>query len=439
MKQNRIRCLFSTILLCLSMHVMAQDSSKLSLQQAIDMCIRNSHLLKISAAKMDDAKASLQAAKDAQLPNFSLSANYLRLGFAKIDLNKANNTSGNQGASKSPSQAMYGIANVSLPLYAGNRIHYGIEAASLLEKAASSDGKTDKQSVILYGTNAFVNLYKLQEWVSMVKEQLASDLVRDSSLVSLEKNGVITRNDLLKSQLQTSSVELSLLEAENNRHLAEINMNLMMGRAQDRVITIDSDFLNDKEEIKDFEEYETLAFKNRNELQAIANRKNAALLGIKSAKAEAYPTIGLSGGYVSANVPDVLTITNAVNIGVGVQYNVSNLWKKNTQLMKAKARETQVLATEGIWIDSIKMQLNRDYQNYLLSKKKTSLYEKARDQATENFRIINNKYNNNLATISDLLEANVALLLSRLNLKAANADSFLAYQKLQHTAGLSHY
>jgi outer membrane protein TolC len=403
------------------------------------MCIKNSHLLKISAAKTDEAKASLQAAKDAQLPNFNVSANYLKLGFAKIDLNKANNTSGgNQGASKSPSQAMYGIANVSMPLYAGNRIHYGIEAASLLEKAASLDGNTDRESVILYSTNAYVHLYKLQEWVSLVKEQLASDLVRDSSLISLEKNGVITRNDLLKSQLQTSSEELSLLEAENNHHLAEINMNLMMGRAEDREITIDSDFLIDKEEIKDFAEYESLAFKNRNELQAIVNRKNAALLGIKSAKAEAYPTIGLSGGYVSAHIQDVLTITNAVNIGFGVQYNVSNLWKKNTQLMKAKARETQVLASEGIWIDSIKMQLNRDYQHYLLSKKKTALYEKAHDQATENFRIINNKYKNNLATISDLLEANVALLLSRLNLKTAHADAFLAYHKLQQSAGLSH-
>jgi outer membrane protein TolC len=50
------------------------------------------------------------------------------------------------------------------------------------------------------------------------------------------------------------------------------------------------------------------------------------------------------------------------------------------------------------------------------AQKKMQVYQKAIDQATENYRITKNKYDNSLATTTDLLDANVAQLLARLNL-----------------------
>ena len=247
---------------------------------------------------------------------------------------------------------------------------------------------------------------------------------------------MLARNDLLKSQLQTSNIELSLLDAENNLNLANVNMNLMLGLPENTTLQIDSSFINTTQQIKAFADYEMLALQNRKDMQALGFRKKAAATGIKSARAEAYPTLALTGGYVAAYIPHFVTITNAVNIGLGVQYNLASLWKTNTKLQQAQAREIQVAASEEILNDAIRLQINKDYQNYLLSQKKIDVYEKASLQAAENYRITNNKYNNSLVTITDLLEADVALLQTKLNISFAKADAVLAYNKLLQTAGL---
>jgi hypothetical protein len=56
--------------------------------------------------------------------------------------------------------------------------------------------------------------------------------------------------------------------------------------------------------------------------------KESSILGAKAAKSENLPTIAITGGYFAADVPGLLTVTNAINVGVGVQYNLDNLWKK---------------------------------------------------------------------------------------------------------------
>ncbi len=51
--------------------------------------------------------------------------------------------------------------------------------------------------------------------------------------------------------------------------------------------------------------------------------------------------IALTGGYVAADIPNFLTLYNAVNVGVGLQYNLSSLWKTDAKVQQAKARVQQ--------------------------------------------------------------------------------------------------
>lgn len=415
--------------------IQAQDSTKnITLQQAIDLSIRNSKNLTISKAKIEEANAVLVEAKNSQLPDFKISGSYLRLNSANIDLKSKSDTV-NSGPGIKVNQALYGTATLSMPLFAGGRIKYGIESARLLKEASMLDAEQDKDAVIFNCTKAFVNLYKSYEAVLVVKENLQSSLSRDTNFANLEKNGLLARNDLLKSQLQTSNIELSLMDAETNNKMAMVNMNLMLGLPENTILQPDSSFINVKPAIKTFTEYEDLALQKRNDVRAIGFRKKAAATTIQSAKAEIYPSIGLTGGYVAAYVPDVITITNAINIGVGVQYNLANLYKKNSSLMKAKARQTQLTASEADLQDAIRLQVNQDFQQYLLSEKKILVFEKAVEQAKENYRITKNKYDNSLVTLTELLEADVALLQAKLNSSYGKAEAVLAYNKLLETSG----
>ena len=413
----------------------SQDIRPVSLREAIELGLKNSRQLKTDSARVKIASASVIEAEDNRLPGFTISSSYLRINSPNVAL-KLKSVSSDSSRPAKISQAMYGIASLSYPLYAGGRIKYGIESAKYLEIAAELDGDNDKQAVILNTINAFINLYKSSKVIDLVRESLEQSRKRDTDFLRLENNGLLARNDRLKASLQTSNLELSLLDAENNQRLANVNMDLLLGLPEKLTLVPDSASLMNVPTLKSFEEYEQSAFQNRKDVEALTYRLKAANGGIKSAKAERYPTIALSGGYVAAYIPNLLTVTNAINIGVGVQYNLAGLWKTNTSLLKAKAKEQELIANGEIVSDAIRLQVNQDYQNYVLSIKKIEVYQKALIQAAENFRVTKNKYNNNLVTTTDLLDADVAKLQATLNLTLSKADAISAYNKLLQTSGL---
>ena len=417
-------------------YTMAQEKKALDLNTAIDMSLANSKQLKGSKARIDVAVAEVKEAEDNRLPNFNFSASYIKLSSANVNLKSNSNNSSGGNTTPKISQALYGIATISYPLYAGGRIKYAIESAKYLEQAAKLDADNDKEGVILNTLNAYTNLYKAGVTTNVIKESLASSRQRDSSFSRLEQNGLLARNDLLKTELQTSNIELTLLDAENNYKLANINMNLMLGLPENTELVIDTTSFQQLYKIKNIEEYEMLAIQNRKDVQALSIRKKAAGIAIKSANTEGYPTIALTGGYIAADIPNFITVTNAVNIGIGVQYNIASLWKTNTKLLQAKAREQEMQANEEQLNDVVSLQVNQDYQNYLLSQKRIEVYQKALQQATENFRITKNKYDNSLVTVTELLEADVALLQARLNLSLSKADAVQGYNRLLHTSGI---
>jgi outer membrane protein len=416
-------------------NAIAQDSRKITLTEAIDLGLANSHLLKNNKARIDEATAVLRQARERRLPDFTVSASYLYLP-AKPNVNLKTDSAAEGGGGPNVSQAMYGTANASLPVFTGGKLNYGIESARYLEEAARLDADENRSAVQMNIINAFSNLYKSAATVALVKENLEQSNQRVKDFSNLEKNGLLARNDLLKVQLQSSNTELALLEAENNNRLASVNMALMLGLPEQTVLAADSASFHPAAEVRTLPDYEQLALLERKDIAALSLRKKVADLEKKSVKADYYPNLALTAGYIAADIPGLLTVTNAVNVGVGVRYNLSSLWKTKSRIAEADARVQQITANQQQLNDDTRMQVNQAYQNYLLSQKKIEVYQVAVEQAAENYRITRNKYENALATTTDLLEADVQQLQTRLNLSNASVDAVVSYNKLLQTAGI---
>jgi outer membrane protein TolC len=425
--------------------VMGQDSVRnISLNEAIELSIKNSKPLKAAKARVDEATAALTEAKQKKLPDFKISGAYLRVTQPDIGLKvNLNNNNGGSGGSSGNSisnikinQAAYGIANLSLPLYSGLRIQYGIRSAEFLEKAATLDADNDKEDIIVNTISAFSNLYKANANVRLIRENLAQSRSRDSDFNNLEKNGLLARNDKLKAALQTSNIELDLVDAESNLHVANVNMNLLLGLPEHGQLMPDSNSLIQTNNLKAVDDYEQLAIQNRKDVQAMNFRRKASAVGIQAARSDYYPSLALTGGYIAADIPNLITITNAVTYGVGISYNVSSLWKTNAKVAQAKARLAEVQANEDYLDDQVKLEINKAYEEYISAEKKIEVSHKAIEQATENYKITKNKYDNSLVTVTDLLDANVALLQTEINLELAKADALLTYNTLLQKAGV---
>ena len=439
---RRLWSLAAGVLLTLPYTVsQAQEKRTLSLKEAITLSIQNSKELKLSQSKIDAALSSVKSAKNAQLPEASVSGSYLRVNEPNIINRLGSGSTDSTGSSTSMpkvNSAAYVMASVSVPVFSGFIIQSQKASAKYLAEAAKLDAENDREGIIQNTINAYSNLYKAQEAVALVQENLKQQQQRVGDFTNLEKNGLMARNDLLKAQLQQSNVEVSLLEAESNLKVAIITMDLLLGipEATDLAVVPDTYDAQLPDEGKGVAEWEQVAMQNRKDAAALTARENAANYGLKAAKGGYYPSLAVTGGYVALDIPNMFQVTNALNVGVGVKYNIASLYKNGSKVDDAKIQLQQVKINEEMLQDNIHININKAYQDYLVNQKKIDMYQKAIDQAEENYKIVKNKQENNLATTTDLLEADVANVQAKLNHAFAKADAMVSYSRLLETAGI---
>jgi len=435
--KKNLSIFFLVPFLLLSGHGYSQDGvRKITLEEAIDLSIKNNKPLRAAQARIDQATAGTTIAKQNQLPDLKVSGSYLRLTQPNITMAKSSNSGGTPSEPAKIDQAAYGIVNLSLPIYSGLKIQYGIRSSEFLEKAATLDAGQDKDAVIMNTIDAFSNLYKARANLRVIRENLAQSQSRDADFANLEKNGLLARNDKLKALLQTANIELTMADVENNLKVAMVNMNIMLGLPEETQLLPDSSSLVEPVSVKTMQEYEQLALQNRKDMQAIGYRKKASEVGIQQAKADYYPALALTSGYIAADIPNFLTITNAFTLGVGVSYNVSSLWKTNAHVSQAKARLAEVQANEEDLYDEVRRQVNQAYEALMTANKKIEVTEASIEQGKENYKIVKNKYDNSLLTVTDLLDANALMLQSQISYELAKADAIVAYNTLLERAGI---
>jgi outer membrane protein TolC len=130
-----------------------------------------------------------------------------------------------------------------------------------------------------------------------------------------------------------------------------------------------------------------------------------------------------------------VTVTNAMNVGLGLSYNLSSIFKNGKDVKAAKSRAKEVEAQTAILTDKIKNDIVAARENYDLSLKQAQVYGDAVVQAAENYRIVKDKYDNGLSDTNDLLEADVDNLSAQINQAYAKANVALKFYELLEATG----
>jgi len=410
----------------------AQEKTSLTLNEAINLAWTKSNEVTLANTKVKTKKYELQSTKNNQYPDLKLSGQYQRLANASVNfkLNQNNN------AQPLPivNQLMIGQLNASVPVFSGFKIQNSITVYENLYQAEMATASQTKEEIALRVIDYYASLYKAQKTIELLKENQKSAQQRVKDFIELEKNGIIPRNDLLKSKLQASQIQLSLDETNNN--LKIINFYL---------VTLLKLNPNTKLEIReeDFADFQMTnvptndlpALENRKDLEALRFQGKASEATIKIAKGSYYPAIAIVGGYTALDLSNVITVQNAMNIGVGISYDLSAILKNGTLVKLAESKYLEVQNSESILTDYIKIQVKKAIEDYDLALKQSVVYVEAEEQSTENYRIVKDKYDNGLSDTNDLLEADVEQLSSKINKALARANTIQKYYELLSVTG----
>jgi outer membrane protein TolC len=412
--------------------VEAQQKTSLTLTEAIDMAWSKSNEITLANTKIKTKKLELQATKNNQYPDLKLSGQYQRLANAGINF-KLNQSSAPQ---QMPvvNQLMVGQLNATVPVYAGFKIQNTIKAQDYLYQAEMANAEQTKEEIALRVIEYYASLYKAQKTIEILKENQKSAKQRVKDFIELEKNGIIPRNDLLKSKLQVSKIQLSLDETTNNLKTINFYLTTLLKLNPETQLEIrEADFADFK--MTNVPTNELPALENRKDLKALQHQVKASETNVKISKGSYYPTIALVGGYTALDLSNVITVQNAMNVGVGISYDLSMLLKNGTLVKIAENKVIEVQNNEAILTDYIRTQVKKAIEDYDLALKQTLVYEEAQEQATENYRIVKDKYDNGLSDTNDLLEADVEQLNSKINKALAKANSIQKYYELLSVTG----
>jgi outer membrane protein TolC len=279
-----------------------------------------------------------------------------------------------------------------------------------------------------------VNLYKAQESISLIKENLKSAEQRVKDFTAMEQNGLLARNDLLKSQLQVSNIQATLDDAIAKE--ANINYQLvtLLKLPEATKITPNTAYFKNAGGITpSISESEAIA--QRNDLEALRWQEKASEANVKIAKGDYYPSIGLSAGYVALDIQNVVQVTNAMNFGVGVSYDLAGIFKNGKKVKAAQSRAEETKQQLAIQTDRVKVEIHESLENYNLSIKQNKSFTDAVEQSGENYRIVKDKYDNGLVDTNDLLEADVEQLRAKINETFSKADITQRYYELLNASG----
>ena len=411
----------------------AQEKKLMTLKEAVELAVTNSDPASLAKAKVEASKLEVDITKNTRYPSVKATGQYLKLSSAHIDSNIQTNNDPNAAPAKplKADQLRLGQVNASMPIFNGFKISNSIKQSESMYKSETFAEKHSKEQIGLEVVEMFASLYKAQQMVDLIEDNLKSADQRVKDFTAMEQNGLIARNDLLKSQLQQSNVKLSLDNAKKNTAISNYRLVTLLKLPEGTQVEIDIDAVK-----RDMASNQgNTATGERNDLKAMELKKQAAESGIKIAKSGYYPSLSLSGGYVALDLNNVLTVTNAMNIGVGLSYDISNIFKngKNVKLAESRVKQTEIAVSQ--LNDQIKEDVFMANENYTLSLKQSLVYEKAVEQATENYRIVKDKYDNSLSDTNDLLEADYQQLQSKINQALSKADVAQKYYELQFATG----
>ncbi|MES2808339.1 MAG: TolC family protein [Bacteroidota bacterium] len=426
--------LIALLLMTLANNVSAQDKD-LKLEEAIKLGLENSKVLKLSQSKIDQAISQYNQAKDSALPTGDVSftynraqipANRLAFGAESISLPKEAN-------------AWLGIASVKQTIFAGGRLKYAKESTDLLTNVARLDAVRDKDEITYQIINGYYTLYKVLQSQKVVKQNLESIDAQIHQSQRFFEQGLVTKNDVLRFQLQRSNIELTGIDLESNRKIINHNLDILLGLPEQTRLTI-AEIPMAKRSVGTLTDYIDSAMLNRQELRQLDLRTRVAETNIKSINANTTPTLSASAAAyyvdVAANpLPKSGSFITPITVGVTAAWNFGALWTNKNKLSEARIQKDEVAINKSITLDNVKNEVNQEYQNYVRAMDKIQLLQTSIEQAGENNNILASKYKSNIASATDRVDAETLLYQAQINLELAKADAGLAYYTLMKSTG----
>ena len=433
-----LKRLFSAVAFATAMTSVSysQNVRPLDISQLFDLIEQNNLTLGVQKTGIEVARGGVKSAKSQRLPeiNASFSASYI--GNALLmerDFTEVKNLT-------SPHFGNTFTLYAQQVVYAGGAVSAGIKMAEIGAEQATVGTELSRQGQRFLALSQYLDLQKIANREKVLRSNIELTQQLIDNINEKHAQGVALKNDVTRYELQLQTLKLNLTKLENTRSILNHQLCNTLGiSVSDRIEptedTTEKTFCKEGEE-----QWQKDATAVSPRMKIAQLNEEMSLQQEKLAKSELLPKIAVVAsnnfnGPITFELPPIDKNLNIWYVGIGVRYSISSLFKSNKKLSQARIATRQAQEQKALAQEELDNNVQSAYTEYLQSYVELETQKKNVELANENYSVVNDRYLNQLALITDMVDAANMKLDAELSEVDARINIAYQYYKVKFVAG----
>lgn len=342
------------------------------------------------------------------------------------------------GGANSVSNAFSNGISVNIPLYTGGLVEGQIDVAKLGKTNAQEEILRVEQATKYSAIQGYYGLLAYQE-LQGVYHEAVDNLQGHLDNVQAQYNvGTKAKVDVLSSDVSLANAKTTAITADNNVAVAESNLNNILGLPLETKLNLaDHQLPFDTYNIS-LQEATDYAMKYRPEVLQAAIAVQEAERNIDIANAGNRPTVAITGGndWADNTFPGIDANKRSWKVAAGVTYSLYDGGATKAKVNQAKQDLLVARETEQKTREAVQLEVKQAYLNIRSAAQKVEETQTVVDQARENYRIQNIRYQAGVGINLDVLDAQLSLNEAQVNHIQALYDYNVGIAKLEQVMGV---
>jgi len=437
MKVLRINMLLSAILV-VSVTSFSQGNSNraLTMQEAFDLAAKNSAQMKISEVNTALARQKTEIAELGRLPGISSSLNYGYLSNSEIWDPKSHE----HATAPLPHHLTQFSVQAAEVIFKGGEVTNNIRKATLEEQVAVLSQEKNLEDIKFLVAAKYLDIYRLliQRTIYVNNAKLAEERLKN--VLSLQRQGAVTNNDVLRNKLILSDLELAIRKTDANIEILNQQLNTVLGLSfNDRLIP-DSALLATSLRNETISKLMAETYQYNKDLKTAAKEIEIAKTNLKIIEADRLPEVSLFSAsnlqrpFLNA-APAVDIYYNVWSAGISIKYGISSIYQSPRKRKAGRIQIEQSVAKQTLQKQNVELAVNAALIKYNEARDELTTYIDDLKSAEENYRIVEKKYFNQLALVTDIIDATNTKIESELKVSNARINVVYNHYQLKKSTG----
>jgi outer membrane protein TolC len=432
-----------SIALAVASVLAAAAQEPLTLQQAARTALQSHPSIDAADAAELQAGAGIVQARSELFPRLSWSESYTRgnnpvyafgtlldqkrFSAADFALSSLNNPDAVQN--------FRSLVSAEQTLFDANRTKHAVRAARLEQEMSAERRRSGELDVLMGVVRTYFGAVVSAEGARVAEQAVASaeaDLQRAQAMFEA---GLTTKADVLAVQVHRSTAEQERIRAVNDYEVSRAALNDAIGLDLDAQRELVTTLAPAPPPIQSLEEYVALASADQPDLKRAALGVDLSAEQTRQAEAERWPTIVAQGVVEADRARFVNRGGGNWLAGVSMRWDLWKGYQRRAKIAASRYSEQGADAQRRQAASAAALSVRSAWFNFQSAEGRRSVAQATVEQAEESLRIVRNRYESGLETVTELLRSESALTNARFRRLAALYEQRTARAGLEYVAG----